>query len=103
MVTNKSRVLYPRALSIPNSNVFYSTSDNINEYINYVDKIAKKAIIVNTDEFKNIDIRLTVSILVNNGVVIVIFEFISNFFIIYLAAFPTFLSISLFKPIYVST
>ena len=38
-----------------------------------MDKIAKKAIIVNIDEFKNIEIKLTVSILSYNGVAIVKF------------------------------
>jgi hypothetical protein len=33
MVVNKSVVLYPSALSIPNSKVFYSTSESINEYM----------------------------------------------------------------------
>jgi hypothetical protein len=31
IVTKRSIVLYPRALSIPNSKVFCSTSDNISE------------------------------------------------------------------------
>jgi len=34
IVPNKLVVLYPRALSIPNSKVFYSTSESISEYIN---------------------------------------------------------------------
>jgi len=33
IVANKSVVLYPRALSIPNSKVFYSTSESISEYM----------------------------------------------------------------------
>lgn len=33
IVANKSVVLYPRALNIPNSYVFYSTSESIREYI----------------------------------------------------------------------
>ena len=33
IVPNKFVVLYPSALSIPNSKVFYSTSESISEYI----------------------------------------------------------------------
>lgn len=33
IVANKSVVLYPRALSIPNSKVFYSTSESMSEYM----------------------------------------------------------------------
>jgi hypothetical protein len=33
IVPNKFVVLYPSALSIPNSKVFYSTSESIREYI----------------------------------------------------------------------
>ena len=46
--------------------------------MSYVDKIAKNAIIVNMEEFKNIEIRLIVSMLSYNGVVIVKFELTPN-------------------------
>ena len=50
--------------------------------MSWVDKIAKNAIIVNIAESKNIEIKLTYSILSYNGVEIVKFVFTPSYCII---------------------
>ena len=55
-----------------------------------MDNIAKNAIIVNKEEFKNIEIRLTVSTLYAKGVVNDIFGLTPNYYIIYWETLPIF-------------